>query len=87
MTCPGIGRWSGEYALMQGMGAADIVPAGDACLQATIGQLYGFADKATEEQVRRVALGWRPFRSWGTYFVWYGMSPNPNHAAPGVGTC
>lgn len=87
MTYPGVGRWSGEYALMQGMGAADVVPGGDACLQATIGRLYGFGDKATEEQVRKVALGWRPYRSWGAYFVWYGMSPTPDHAAPGIGMC
>jgi DNA-3-methyladenine glycosylase II len=84
---PGIGQWSGEYALMQGMGVPDIVPAGDAFLQATVGLLYGLGDKATEEQVRKVALGWQPYRSWGTYFIWYGMSPRPDHVPASVGSC
>ena len=80
MKLPGVGRWSAEYALMQGTNAQDMIPAGDAFLQASVGRLYGLGEKATEEQVRRVALAWRPFRSWGTHVVWYGLPGRPARA-------
>lgn len=87
MQLSGIGAWSAEYALMQGTGANDVVPAGDAFLQAFVGRMYGFGEKATEAQVRGVARNWRPFRSWGTYFVWYGMTASEAPAPPLTSTC
>jgi DNA-3-methyladenine glycosylase II len=75
MRLPGIGPWSAAYAAMQGTGADDLVPAGDAYLQSVLGRLHGFEGPADEATVRRVAERWRPYRSWGTHLVWYGLSP------------
>lgn len=67
----GIGPWSAEYALMQGAGALDLVPAGDVGLQTKLAALYGLAERPNDSQVRTLAERWRPYRSIATYFIWY----------------
>jgi len=73
MTLRGIGAWSAEYALMQGAGLLDLVPAGDVGLQAKLQRLHGLDCRPSEDAVRALAECWRPYRSLGAYFVWYAI--------------
>lgn len=69
----GVGRWTAEYLLMRGLGARDIIPAGDLGLQAVIGTWYGLGRKANEAEVRAYAEAWAPWRGWAAFFWWYSL--------------
>lgn len=69
----GVGRWTAEYLLMRGLGARDIIPAGDLGLQAVIGAWHGLGRKASETEVRAYAEAWAPWRGWAAFFWWYSL--------------
>lgn len=71
MQFKGIGRWTAEYVLMRGLGFPDVIPAADVGLQSIIGRTYGFGRKATEEQVRQLAVRWAPWRGWAAFLWWF----------------
>jgi DNA-3-methyladenine glycosylase II len=70
----GVGRWTAEYVAMRGLGHPDVIPAADVGLQAAIGRAYDLGRKATEQQVRALAEGWRPRRSHAAYAWWWSLS-------------
>jgi DNA-3-methyladenine glycosylase II len=69
----GIGRWTAEYLLMRGLGAADSIPAADLGLRAIIGKAYGLDRTATESEVRQIAAGWAPYRGWASFYWWMAL--------------
>lgn len=71
MRFKGVGRWTAEYVLMRGLGFPDVIPAADIGLQSIIGRMYGLGRKATEEQVRRLAERWAPWRGWAAFLWWF----------------
>ncbi|HEY1247314.1 MAG TPA: DNA-3-methyladenine glycosylase [Hyphomicrobiaceae bacterium] len=66
----GVGRWTAEYVLMRGLGARDVLPAGDLGLQQAIGRAYGLGRTATEVEVRRIAEQWAGWRGWAAFYWW-----------------
>jgi DNA-3-methyladenine glycosylase II len=71
MTChKGIGRWTAEYVLMRGLGAADSIPAGDLGLRKIIGHAYGLDHTASEAEVRAIAEAWAGWRGWAAFLWW-----------------
>lgn len=73
MAYRGVGRWTAEYVLMRGLGAQDIIPAGDLGLRAIIGRWYGLERTATEEEVREIAEPWAPYRGWASFYWWMAL--------------
>jgi DNA-3-methyladenine glycosylase II len=69
----GIGPWSAAYALMQGGGALDVVPAGDVGLQAKLQRLHKLDRRPDDPAIRALAETWRPYRSIASYFIWYAI--------------
>ncbi|GAC1396621.1 MAG: hypothetical protein NVSMB52_10180 [Chloroflexota bacterium] len=69
----GIGRWTAEYVLMRGFGAADSIPAADVGLRAIIGRSYGLGRAATEIEVRTIAEQWTPWRGWAATYWWMAL--------------
>ncbi len=69
----GIGRWTAEYVLMRGLGAQDVIPAGDLGLRRVIGQAYGLGQTATETQIRLVAEQCAGWRSWVAFYWWFAL--------------
>lgn len=63
----GIGEWSAHMYLMFTLGREDVLPLGDLAVRRGIEMLYGVADRA---EMREIAESWRPYRSYGTLYVW-----------------
>lgn len=67
---PGIGDWTAHHVTIRGMGLTDCLPLEDPGLRRAVAALYGLASPASGQQVREVAERWRPWRSYGTYYLW-----------------
>lgn len=63
----GIGEWSAEMYLLFVLGREDVLPLGDLAIRRGLEDLY---DVASREAMREVAEPWRPYRSYGTLYVW-----------------
>lgn len=63
----GIGEWSAHMYLIFTLGREDVLPLGDLAIRRGIEALYGVTDRA---EMREVAESWRPYRSYGTLYVW-----------------
>jgi len=63
----GIGRWTAEMYLLFVLGREDVLPLGDLAVRRGLEALYGVADRS---EMREVAETWRPYRSYGTRYVW-----------------
>lgn len=59
----GLGRWSAEWALVRGLGRADLLPADDVGVQRAISEGYFRGRKLTPAMVDRFGRRWRPYRS------------------------
>ncbi len=72
----GVGRWTAEYVLMRGLGAADSIPAGDLGLRKIIGFAYGLDRTASEAEVREIAESWAGWRGWAAFLWWLELQTN-----------
>lgn len=63
----GVGEWTAEMFLMFGLAREDVLPLGDLAVRRGLAALY---DVDEREEMRRVAEPWRPYRSYGTLYVW-----------------
>ncbi len=72
----GIGRWTAEYVMMRGLGAADSIPAGDLGLRKIIGLAYGLGRTASEAEVRDIAEAWVGWRGWAAFLWWLELQTN-----------
>jgi DNA-3-methyladenine glycosylase II len=63
----GIGEWTANMYLIFVMGREDVLPLGDLAVRRGIEGLYGVE---TRDEMRRVAEAWKPYRSYGTRYVW-----------------
>ncbi len=70
-TIRGIGRWTAEYAAMMGLGLTDTLPAADIGLMRMVQQVYGLAERPTEDQVRKIGRDWSPWRGLITFYLWH----------------
>jgi DNA-3-methyladenine glycosylase II len=66
-TITGIGRWTAEMYLIFVLGREDVLPLGDLAVRRGLESLYGCDSRA---EMREVAEAWRPYRSYGTRYVW-----------------
>lgn len=69
----GIGRWTVECFLLFGMGRLDVMPAADIGVQNAIQKLYGMDQRPKEDEIRRLAEPWAPWRSYATYYLWQSL--------------
>jgi DNA-3-methyladenine glycosylase II len=63
----GIGEWSAHMYLIFTLGRADVLPLGDLAVRRGLEALY---DVESRTEMREVAEPWRPYRSYGTLYVW-----------------
>ena len=66
----GIGRWTAEMFLIFSMGRWDILPVGDLGLKKGIQVMFSLNELPSEEQIRRFAESWRPYRTVATWYIW-----------------
>jgi 3-methyladenine DNA glycosylase/8-oxoguanine DNA glycosylase len=63
----GIGEWTANMYLIFVLGREDVLPLGDLAVRRGIEGLYGVEAR---EEMRGIAKAWKPYRSYGTRYVW-----------------
>ncbi|MFC4359310.1 DNA-3-methyladenine glycosylase family protein [Halobium salinum] len=66
----GVGDWTARMYLLFVLGREDVLPLGDLAVRRGIEKLYGDGEELTRAEMREVAEAWRPYRSFGTRYVW-----------------
>ncbi|MFA9517531.1 DNA-3-methyladenine glycosylase [Halopenitus sp. H-Gu1] len=66
----GIGEWTARMYLIFVLGREDVLPLSDLAVRRGIEQLYADDGTLTREEMRGIAEAWRPYRSYGTRYVW-----------------
>lgn len=66
----GVGTWTAHMYLIFVLGREDVLPLGDLAVRKGIQQVYGNGAELTREEMREVGEAWRPYRSYGTRYIW-----------------
>ena len=67
----GVGRWTAEFTLLRGLSRLDVFPAGDLGVVKYLPQkMLGRKQAASEEEMRRFASRWRPFRGLALIYAY-----------------
>jgi len=67
----GFGIWSAEIYLMFSLGRADVFPADDLIIRASLKKLKRKRKDLTPKKARELAKHWSPYRSVGSLFLWH----------------
>jgi DNA-3-methyladenine glycosylase II len=78
----GIGRWSAEIYLLFALGRADIWPAADLGLHASVREHLCLGTRLSEMELRRHGDAWRPWRSVAACLFWQAYLHERGRAAP-----
>ena len=76
----GIGRWTAEMFLIFSLGRPDVLPVDDLGFRSNVRRHYGFAALPKPAEVRALAEPWRPYRSFGTWYLWRSTGVEPRVA-------
>ncbi|SEH47146.1 DNA-3-methyladenine glycosylase II [Halopenitus malekzadehii] len=66
----GVGDWTARMYCIFVLGREDVLPLGDLAVRKGIEQLYADGDDLSRGEMREIAEPWRPYRSYGTRYVW-----------------
>jgi DNA-3-methyladenine glycosylase II len=66
----GVGEWTARMYLLAALGREDVLPLGDLAVRKGIETLYNGGEELRRADMRDVAESWRPYRSYGTRYVW-----------------
>lgn len=69
-TIRGVGEWTARMYLVFALGREDVLPLGDLAVRNGIEQVYADGDDLTRTEMRAIAEAWRPYRSYGTRYIW-----------------
>ena len=70
VALPGIGRWTAEIYAMFSLGRADVFAPGDLALQESARLLFGLDGRPSEQDLRRRAEDWSPWRGVAARLLW-----------------
>lgn len=56
--------------LIFALGREDVLPLGDLAVRKGIQQVYNDGEKLGRAEMREIAESWRPYRSYGTRYIW-----------------
>jgi DNA-3-methyladenine glycosylase II len=66
----GVGPWTARMYLMFVLERPDVLPLGDLAVRRGIETLYADGESMTRQEMREAAEAWRPYRSYGTRYIW-----------------
>ncbi|WP_281195294.1 DNA-3-methyladenine glycosylase [Halorubrum sp. F4] len=66
----GVGEWTARMYLIFALGREDVLPLGDLAVRKGIEQVYNDGEELTRDEMREIAESWRPYRSYGTRYIW-----------------
>jgi len=67
----GLGPWSAEVYLLFALERADVFPAGDLALQASLANLKSLPARPTAKALRELAAPWAPHRALSARLLWH----------------
>ena len=70
----GIGRWTAEMFLIFVLNRPDVLPVDDLGLRIGLQKAYGLKERATAQEVRKIAECWAPHRTLATWALWRFLS-------------
>jgi DNA-3-methyladenine glycosylase II len=73
----GIGRWTAEMFLMFSLLRPDVFPLGDLGLLKAVRVNYFKGRKVPLSRISKLGLGWQPWRSVATWYLWRSLDPLP----------
>jgi DNA-3-methyladenine glycosylase II len=73
----GIGRWTVEMFLIFHLMRPNVLPLDDLGLLKGISQNYFSGESVSRAEAREIGLGWAPFRSVATWYIWRSLDPLP----------
>lgn len=66
----GIGPWTANYVLMRCLRFPSAFPIDDVGLHNAIKHLTGATEKPTKEEIAKLAVPWRGWESYATFYLW-----------------
>lgn len=80
----GVGEWTARMYLLFVLGREDVLPLGDLGIRKGIQDLYSDGGDLTRAEMRQIADPWRPYRSYGTLYIWreYEADPDEEEGEP-----
>jgi len=66
----GVGAWTARMYLIFALGREDVLPLGDLAVRKGIERVYNDGEELSRAEMREIAEAWRPYRSYGTRYVW-----------------
>ena len=68
----GIGAWTANYVLLRCLRHPQAFPVGDAGLQNAVKKLLNMDRKPTETELRELAIPWKGWEAYATFYLWNG---------------
>jgi DNA-3-methyladenine glycosylase II len=65
-----VGEWTARMYLIFALGREDVLPLGDLAVRKGIEQTYNDGAELSRAEMREIAEAWRPYRSYGTRYIW-----------------
>ncbi|MFP4627003.1 MAG: DNA-3-methyladenine glycosylase family protein [Natronomonas sp.] len=66
----GVGEWTARMYLIFALARPDVLPLGDLGVRNGIQQIYANGEELSRSEMRSIAEPWRPYRSYGTRYIW-----------------
>ncbi|QWC18199.1 DNA-3-methyladenine glycosylase 2 family protein [Halorubrum sp. 2020YC2] len=66
----GVGAWTARMYLIFALGRGDVLPLGDLAVRKGIERIYNDGEELSRAEMREIGAAWRPYRSYGTRYVW-----------------
>lgn len=73
----GIGRWTAEMFLIFHLMRPDVLPLDDLGLIKGISLNYFSGEPVSRAEARELGVGWAPYRSVATWYIWRSLDPLP----------
>jgi DNA-3-methyladenine glycosylase II len=74
----GIGQWTAHMFLMFHLSRPDVLAVGDLGIRAAMRDLYGLDDLPAPDEMERIALPWRPWRTIACRYLWRSLDNEPD---------
>ena len=66
----GVGEWTARMYLIFALGREDVLPLGDLAVRKGIERVYNGGESLSCAEMLEIGEAWRPYRSYGTRYVW-----------------
>ena len=66
----GVGEWTARMYCIFALGREDVLPLGDLAVRKGIERVYNGGKELSRAEMREIGEAWRPYRSYGTRYVW-----------------